>query len=774
MEKRGRLRYLVPILVIIVIALVQPTLPQASLAAFIERQAGDYSFRELRHLLPEGIESIVTSTPWETGAMLVARTDTDGLVLAKYNAAEGKLESGLQALPPNYATPESVARSGDYLLFGGESLGTSPVLGLYDASSQQVDDVSDVLPADVERIALIVGGDQSFLTVTQNGTGYTPGIFESGSRNWRSLDVGTFANLASVAHGTWNGTTFYVVGAKAGGVPALLQVAPAGGVVDLSDDLPDDMEEANYLVWTGASLYLLGWRHSLITSRASMAFYVPRTGVTTSLSSALRSDYTSLRSGVWNGTALIFVAEIDATQTLMAYYPAEETSLHVDDVLPPGRNYRDMVRYGESILLTGGDGTPLISQLDLSDWSWEEKEEAFEGHFQAIYHAQVAGDAFVVAGVRHSSAALAFVEPAVGSLEDRSEALDLVDTTILGTAGEKDYLLIAGQNDTGGVLYGYGFSNGSLKDLTPNVPLGVEFSSHPSRVGDLYSVPGSRDGESVLLVYDRGADRTMDLGAQVQRYFDPPIGLAAGSDNFLIFGHNDKGPALALLNGATLNVTFLGRDVARLYGPSGFILSAAWSGETFLIGGTLDGRPLLGAWNPASDTYSDLSRQIPDDFGIITTIAWMEDGFAVGGQGLGRASVGAYYPRNGSFVDLRGMLPLSYAGVNSLAARGSEVLMVSTLTSSGISIGVLRLGTSSALLGGLPAVISEPTGAIVLGLSVTLAAVVAYVIGRRTRPRKVPNMPLPPPYPEVPFGPPEEYAQSYPEEFETIPHWYDW
>lgn len=772
MEKRGRLRYLVPILVIGVIVLAQPNLPQASFSAFTEIRSGEHTFRELGDLLPEGIDSLIASAPWDTGAMLLAHTNVDGPALARYNAAQGRLEGGLVSLPPYFASSGSLARSGPYLLYGGDSLGTSPVLGLYDAVSQRIDDVSDVLPAGMEHVSLIVGGDQSFLMIGHNGTGYTPGIFEPGPRSWRFLAVGAFANLTSVRHGTWNGTAFYVAGEKLGGVPALLQV-DAAGVVDLSDGLPNDMVEANHLVWTGTSLFVLGWRHFSVP-RASMAVYVPETGVTVSLTSSLRSDFTGLRSGVWNGTSLILQAEVDSVRILMAYYPANDTSLYVDDVLPSGREYQDMIQYRESILIAGDDGSPFIGHLGLSDWSWEEKEGAFEGRFQTILHAQVAGDSVVVAGARRSSAALALVDVAAGSLEDRSGALGLADTTILGTAGDEDWLLIAGRNKTGGGLYGYSLTNGTLKDLTSKVPEGVDFGYHPSRVDGLYAIPGLGDGGSALLVYDLAADEMTDLSAQVRHYFDPPIGLAPGDDEFLIFGHNDRGPALAVLDVETMDVTPLGRQLASLYGPSGILLSGAWSGDVFLIGGTVDGRPLVGRWEPVSDAYLDLSRGVPEDFGIVTAIEWAESGFVVGGQGLDGASIGAVYPRNGSFVDLRQMLPPHYAAVSSIAAKGDEVLIVSTLAPSGISIGVLRLGESSTLLGGLPALISEPAGATVLGLSVALAAAVAYLLGRRTRPPKFQQTPLPQPYPETHLGPPEKYLDGYPEDFEAMSHWYNW
>ncbi len=773
MEKRGRLRYLVPILVIVVIALFQPSLPQANLAAFIERLSGDYSFRELSNLLPEGIESIAGSTTWEKGAMLVARTNADRVVLAEYNAAEGRLEGAFLALPPNYAVPRSMARSGNLLLLGGESLGTAPVLGLYDGSSRRIDDVSDVLPYEAESISLIVGGGQTFLTVIHNGTGYTPGIYEPGSRSWTSLDAGTFADLASVTHGTWNGTVFFVAGAKLGGIPTLLQVNPGGGVVDLSGDLPDDIEELDYLVWTGASLYLLGRRHSLEGTRASLAVYQPAVRTSTSLSSALRDDYTALRAGAWNGYTLSLLAETADARRLIAYHPANDTALYLDDILIPNSGHRDLVQYSETLLLIGGDETPFIGHLNLSDWRWEDKGEVFEGPFQTILHAEVVGGRFVVAGTRRSSGALALIDPSMNSLEDKSEVSGLDDTALIGAVGDEDWILLAGENANGGALYGYGTSNGSLQDLTPKVPQGMKLAP-PSRIGGVYAIPGHKDGESGLLVYDRALDSMTDLGAQVQRYFDPPIGLAAGETDFLIFGNNDRGPALALLDASTLNITFLGTDLDRLYGPSGLILSASWSGNIFLIGGTIDGRPLLGAWNPAGNTYEELSREVPEDFGSITTIAWTGDGFALGGQGTEGASIGAYYPRNRAFIDLRGLLPPSYTAVNSLAARGSDILVVSTLASSSVSIGVLRLSPSSTLWDGLPSVVSEPAGAVVLGLSVTFASTVAYILGRRTKRRKVPNPPPPAPYPEVPLGPPEEYYPGYPEEFEAIPHWYEW
>ncbi len=774
MAKRGRLRYLVPIVAVVLVLLIQSNVPRAGPLLVPEKRAGDYSFRELGELLPEGLESLVAATPWDSGAVLVGYTNNERPVLARYRAADASFDGELQALPPHFAAPDRIARSGNFLMFGGDSLGTFPALGLYDGSSSQVTDVTNLLPLDVRQTSLIVGGEQSFLIVGDNDTGYALGIFETNSQRWSSLEASEFVNLAEVNHGVWNGATFYVGGEKKGGVPALLSVSPGGGVVDMSDEIPGDMTQVNHLVWAGDALYIFGTRPVFSTTEASMAVHVPSTGNTTSLTPALRSDYSKLEGGVWNGTALIVLASSDSMSTLMAYYPSNDSSRYADDVLPPNWQYQGMIQSGQSIVMTGINDSPFVGHLTPSNWTWEEKERVFETQYRVIHHAHDAGGKFVIGGVRRASAALAVVDTASMDLEDWSDALGLRDTVIYGTAGDEDWLLLAGTNGTHGVLYGYEPANGTLQSLTWGVPEQVGFLHNPSQVGNLFAIPGYGSGKTVLVVYDSEKEAFVDLSPQVQRYFDSTIRVVTGGDSFFIIGENDAGPALAILEPSTTNISFAGRALASLYGPTATLMDAAWSGESLLIAGTGEGQPLLGAWRPSEETYEDLSQEVPEDFGMITAVAWTGDAYAIGGLGPDGAALGAYYPTNHTFVDLRALVPPAYAAVTAVASRGNEVLVVSMLVSSNPSIGVMTLEGIPGPFAGLPAIIGEPAGAIILGLSVALAVAVGYVVGRRTgRPPRVQTAP-PPPYPEIPTGHPEEFPPGYLDEYETRPYWYNW
>ncbi len=425
MEKRGRLRYLVPVLAIALVLIMQPSLPQANLPISFERRAGDYSFRDLTHLLPDGVDGIAAAAPTDAGLALIAHSHSGALVLTMYNAAQKKLVGNLSPLPTHYRAVDSLARSGQDLLFGGSSLGTSPYLGLYESSSSQILDVSAALPSDVKQTSLIVGNGASYLLIMSTDDGLIiPGVFESALRSLRTLQVGEFANVTEVSHGVWNGTSFYVAGEKFSGAPALLSVTPGGEIVDLSSGLPTDMEQIDHLIWAQDALYILGSESQFPVTRASIAVHNPSAAATTSLSGALRSDYSRLPTGVWNGTALILLAEGIGFETLMAYHPSNDTSLYVDDVLPPNWDYQSMVQAGGPIVMSGSNGSPFIGQLRTNDWSWEENEGVFEARYRSLHHALAAGESFIIGGSRQSSAALGLIDTLSLTLEDRSDSFE--------------------------------------------------------------------------------------------------------------------------------------------------------------------------------------------------------------------------------------------------------------------------------------------------------------------------------------------------------------
>ncbi len=765
MGLRDLLRFSVPLIIVIAVLTAQSYLYPSSLALVVgDRTAGDHSFRDLTDLFPEGIERLTAAASWDSGAILIGLSSTGEPALAHYDVSRDNLSEPFLHLPDYFSPPELVARLGSYYLLAGDSLGTSPVLGLYDAVSTQFIDVTGALPSDVDRVVTLSSASGSFFMVLENDTALLPASFNPGSRSLGVMEVEGFENVTRVRHSVWNGTASYLVGEWMDGSPALVAITPMNSsLLDLSDSLPGDMDRVDHLIWARDSLYILGVRNIFWNTRASFAVFNTSSQAMTSLSSLLRSDYTSLQSGAWNGTALSLMPQIGTSRTLMAYYPDSDSSVFLDGVIPSRPSYLTMVPFGEDIILPGNDELPVLGLVRTSTWEWDDREKTFDGTYRMIYDVETTDSGFAIGGVRQQSAALGMVDVNAPSLEDESDYLDLEDATIYGSAWGMNELLLAGGNESGGILYVFDPSSGLVENLTSEMPGDVDYLYDPIWGQSAYLIPGYSDGKAVVLTYDPQEGVMSDLSRQVQSYFASVFRAVAHEDLFVLLGYNDRGAALATLNAETGVVDYLGNELSDLYGSDAFLMDAAYNGEYFLVGGLAGGEALIGAWYPALEVFKDLSWKAPKGFGVVYEVVWTGDDFVLGGGGTGSASMGIYHPANETFADLSSILTPSSTLVTSMAVREGKVLVVSTIDYSRPSMGLLTIGEASSILDSLPSIIRDPANAAILALSIALAAVLAHILGRHGR-RPAVALPVPPP-PGYTVGPPEDHAQEYSQEY---------
>ncbi len=752
-------------LILLAIFLIAPSyIPSSNLALqFSSRTLDAYSFRDLTDLLPEGLQRITAAASWGSGAVIVGQSSYGEPVLAEYDASQDALSSPLKFMPSHYTPPDAISRAGSLYLLSGRSVGTSPVLGLYDSSTSEFVDVTDVLPWDVGQIVTIIGGTGSFLLVLDNETDYRPALFSTNSRTLIPLNASWLENIAQVSGGAWDGSAFFLAGQGVSGDPALIALDPSqGSFLDLSETLPEDMERVDHLIWSQDALFILGARSLFWETKASMAVYNRSSGEMTSLTDSLRWDYSEVLMGTWNGSALILMVRGGGPETLMAYFPDNGTSLYVDGVIPTYWEYSAMIGYGEDAILLGDRGRPAAGFLETSSWYWEEREKIFEGAIKVILDVEAADGSFVLAGSRSKSAALGFLNVDNNSLDDMSNDLDVRDAAIFGVSWSGEDYLLAGSNDSSGLLYRLDPESSSLQDLTTGLPDGLDYLYDPAWNGNVYLIPGNREGKPSLLVHNPSDGMTEEVNREVQLYFNQIIRVVAYGDRFLLMGSNSQGAALATFDVEAKEIDYLGNELGELYGTDGVLTGAAWNGELLAVGGGTTSKPILGLWVPAQGIFTDHSAELPGEFGMIHHVLWTGKEFMVGGFGPRGASLGAYYVSNGTFADLSRLLPPSHSLVYGMASLEGEVLVVSAADSSNPSIGVLSLARTSDLFGNLPSILGDPVNAAILGISVALVALFAYQQGRRRRRSASPPLPTQH-YPHAPFEAPGDYPEVYEE-----------
>lgn len=744
MDRRFLARLAMPVLVLAALLLVPAYLSTTGPAAVLGGEsAGDSDHEDLTSALPDGVGKVTVVAAGGPHPLIFGESSSGRPIAASFAPEDVPWEDALTYLPDYYAAPSLAAASGSRYAVAGGTVGSSPALGIYDDATGEFVDATDVLPETIVRVDMLVGSPEAFLVVGRNGTGLVAAALDPTASVYSPLRPGSLASFARLSDGVWNGSTFYLAGEGREGDPLLQALAPStGNVTDLSSLIPVDLDRIGRLLWSGEDLYLLGERTTLWSPRASAAVYAPTTGSMTSLTASLPPDCEDFRLAGWNGSTLFVVAGVRSVPTLLTYTPSTDLFTSLEGVLPTSWTYEALIPQGDRVTFLGTDGTPRAGVLRSSTWLWEEQSNAFDSAFQGVFDFESEGTDVLMAGVRSHTAALGRLVPSTHEVVDMSWDLSLEHTLLRGiTKGLDDYLL-AGSNASGGVLYAFNLANVALEDLTPLLPEGTQEVFKPAWNGQVYVVPGSSPQGAVLTVYDPAIAGAEDLSQAVRHYFREIAGVTAFDQGFLVFGMSDQGAAMATLDVEKGRLTFLGREVAALYGSGSVVRDAAWDGSEFLLGGASTAGPLLSLWSPATRAYHDLSGRVSLGYTGVHHIEWDGQAFYVAGVQADGAALGRYYPKTDVLENLRALLPPSAGHISALAATEGGVMVA--------SVGVLgrpqlqAIQTSPAgwgLLDALPSILRDPTNALILGLAVSLAAVLGYQAAERERKRDPPGSP---------------------------------
>ncbi len=761
MDRGFLVRLFVPVLALAALLLGPYYLTTAGPASLLGAKAPtDYAQEDFTAALPDGVGRLSAAVAGGLGPLVIGESSHGRPIIAAYDGMLTQGSPALTYLPAYYAAPDLVAQAGSFYLVAGQTLGSSPALGVYNAAKDSFADATDVLPGDVNRVEMVVGGSESFLVLARNQTALVAATLDPSGPTLTPLEVPELAAFAGLRHGVWNGSAFYLAGEGLGGEALLRVLHPStGNGTDLSALLPEDVTRIDRLVWSGEDLYVLGALTSQWTPLASLTVYQPGAGSMASLSDTLPVDCEELLMAAWNGSALFLLARVGGLPTLLTYHPVSRTSVIHDEVLPSSWTYRAMIPQGDVLAFLGENITPVAGVLRTDTWSWEEPREALGSAYQGIHDLETDGAGVLVSGTRASGASLARLDLVTGRLEDVGRDLNLPEGALLTITKGPYGFLLAGHNESGALLYEFDPAGGRVNDLTSLLPEEVRSVYRAAWNGRAYAIPGSASGRPYLMVYDPQTAEMEDLSRTVQRYLREVVGATSFGDSFLLFGSNDEGAAMATLTVETGRITYVG-GLGGLYGRDGVIHSAAWSGKVFMVGGVAASRPILGLWSPGTESFRDLSAHLPADVKSVHHVAWAGRAFYAGGIRANGGALIAFVAGSEVPEDLSLLLPPAASLVSALEPSQGRILVASLESEGGPRLGALATAQPVWPLPGLPLILRDPTSALLLGLSSVLVAVLAYQLGQRERKKEM-RMPPPPFYRPDLYTPPQMYPEDY-------------
>lgn len=759
MEWRGFARSAVLLFVVVALVLTLPSTPGARQALeILDEGSGGYGLTELPHVLPEGILELSGAGVWQEEVLLTGLGTSGNAFLARYDPLADRLGPRVE-MPAHIASIDQVTIGSQYAVLVGKSVGTSPVLGVYEFQGKTFHEVSAPLPASGEAVTLLQGGPPHILVTHQDGSPRLS-VLDPGTRTLQALPP--LENVTAIRHGLWNGTALYLAGVRPTGEPALLILDASGNPLrDLSPALPGDMAVIDALVGSANHLFVIGHRGFSVTTRASLAAYDTATWASEALTGGLGADILGIPFGVWNGTALILQARTLILPKLVVYTPAERSFTIIEENGLHGRELRTMLAVGGRLLFVGRGESPSVGLLETASWEWQERTALFEGPYLAIHGTASVGDRLLMAGQRRTSAALGFLDPARGALEDVSDQIGLPNVVIYDLAVSGEIVFLVGVQEGQGVFYGLNATSRSWANFTKVLPRPGEAFHSIARNGPNNVLLGRDPGGVLVFLQNGEANTTWDLSAEARRYFEWIERAIAVPSGFALVGQNRQGPALAMLNPGPADLTYVGEPLGDLYGASAAFLAGDGDGGNVLLGGGWGSHDAaLGLWTPATRTYRDLSAQLPAQFGRVTQILWADQVYVIVAQNQTGPRLAAYYPENRSLVDLSSLLPPGATQIDAVGRVDTGVFLVTRSGASPSKISALTLKRGS-FLDLLPSVFRDPVSATVLGLVVLLVASLAFSAGRR-KGAKMPEIPPPPDLPEIDLEPMEPYGWDIP------------
>lgn len=758
MEWRGFLRVGVPLLFVFGLILSLPSIPGANRALeLLSSGPTDYGLTTLPPILPQGIEDLTAAAGGDEGVIVAGMNSADRAIVASYDPVADTLDWSLE-MPPYYAQIDRLVAGPTQVVVAGKSVGTSPVLGIYQPSSGTFRDLSDLLPTEALSIRDLIGASVP-LVVSSEPAGQRLYLLNPETSSLVSVSDSRLDALTFLA-GVWNGSAFYLAGESAPGALGLYVLNQDGDVIgNLTFALPDDLGTIDGLVWGPERLYLLGHRVRYGRSWATLASIDPHSGAGALLSGGLRTDFFRFHHGVWNGTHLLLHGTALIFPRLLTFTPTDGEFQYPGGLPLTDPNPVALLLFRNDLLIIRGRGQPSIARLETTGWNWEERLGIFEGPFQAIHAVIPVSDRLLLAGERGASAALGFVDVDRPAVEDLSEALHLIGVSLHGVVEDGPLLRIVGSRGGTGLLLEYNLTSHLMEDRSDRLPRPSQRLTSIVRSGDLDLLLGDETTGPVAFAYDAARNRTLDLTPKARLSFATIHGAAPLDGGFLLVGQNQFGPALAEIDPAGTGVHLIAGPLGRLYGPTGVFRAVDGSGDELLLGGQQGTRALLGAWSPTSGGYRDVSSRLPSQFGGVTHIEFAGEAYVLAGQNETGPTLAAYYPANDTAVDLSPLLPPGSVRVEGVAPLRGAIFVVTRDGSSVATISKLDVKGSSPL-DLLPLPFRDVGGLLFLGIAIFVTAVLAFMVGRR-RPRAAHTLPPPPPLPEIEVEPLEDYGWGY-------------
>lgn len=716
--------------VLLALLLLNAATPAQAVMQIADRNLEGYSFRDFTHLLPNGAARLDAATPQGDSTLLAGQTASGLAFLAEYDAT-GSLRSPWPSVPAHHARLTALVPHGTSFVVAGDSAGTSPILGRYDPGAAAVADLSGLLPPEVNALPLLVPGSGTTLAILENASGPQAFLLNPAAPSLQPHFMWGMENLTVVHDGVWNGSAFLLAGAWAGGQPALVAFRPGdGALTDLSDLLPNAMTRLDRLVWTGDLLYLAGRGSFVFPTRAMLALWDPSTGEVTDLTTGALREYQQITHGLWNGTAFLFLVRGIVNVAVGVHDPLDELSI-MSNVIPPNWDYVAMAGRGQDVLLVANNVGPALGVLRPASWTWEDRTLALEGAFHLLVDATPFGESFALVGLRSTTPALGILRPDDGVMEDQSRELGLSAGAFWGVAWSGTRLLLTGENASSGILYAHDQVSGALTNLTPQIPSTVTTLYGPASNGTHVLVLGFDEAGAAALLVGPG-DSVTDLGPALRQHLLEAWAAVPYDVGFLVLGIDRRGPAALSLDPATGSFTSLGDSLLRLYGDGAVVIDGSWNGEVILLGGLGGNGPLLGTWTPSTGFYRDLAPLLPEGLMGVQQVTWRDGGFFVAGIEEEGVALARYRPETDDMEDLTGLLPPSYGTVVSLASGPDGVVVVGLDQDFRPTLGlIVPAATGGGFFDVLLGFLQGPGLWAIVGLSVALAAILGFMLGRR-------------------------------------------
>jgi hypothetical protein len=528
--------------------------------------ASSSAFADHTNLLPPDTQTIQLITPAGSSFFVVLTNETQ-FVPAMLDPSGGSLTAMEVEGFENLTTVSHAAWNGSHLYIGGVWAGGDPALLALNPSNGSLEDLSGLLPGDIDRVDYLVWADNALYILGIRywfwSTRASLAVFDPVNRTIESLTTPAWNEYTKIQMGLWNGT-------------ALLML-----VQD----------------W--------GWH--------TLAAYYPAND-TTFFTENLIPGYWSYVAMLPSGQDLLFVAN---------YYGPAVGIVRLDTWTWEEKDgafegpYETVVStstMGDSFVLVGGrTASGALGLLDPSGSVLEDRSDDLDLADTVLVGASWNGQRLLLSGANQSSGVLYTYDPSTGSVDNLTSTLP----------EDIEILFVPSWNGSVYAIPGYGNSKASLllfdpatnttTDLGAAVRLYFRFVTAVVAYDDLFLVIGYNSQGAAMAVLDAATGDLRYLGNELGELYglNSLLTDAAWNDEALLIGgfYNDR-PILGLWSPDTETYDDLTSLLPKDFGG---IYTVVWTGESFVVGGRGDSAS-LGVYYPANETFVDLSSILPPSY----------------------------------------------------------------------------------------------------------------------------------------------------------------